>query len=462
MQMNYFARLPVRIRLVIVLSFLVVAIVVGILGRPSLALLVASILLFFSGGWRITRARSFVLVLILVPALVGLVLTHFDWRHPFLYRYFAGLFSVIAVLLLMDGVRIEEWIEMIRGRKARLGLSRLGPLMIGTAVGTISLSANIREQRACRKLADVYSWRAKSRTSIFLDSIALPFYNAVESDEFIEEALHRWGERDTGKVNREAVEERVPQDLIFGNSGFTARLADLNDFPRFTEAMTAVFSTLEIPGSWKEAMSKVTKPARILETGDHTGQFTRYLSAKGFDVTVLAEQSAFGNILGRLPRPDLAVNIGERSFAPVSRYSHIFLHHNSLLEAVNQLGLREVLSRLHELSSASAHVCFDYPATIMALPQGDIFCGHLDSIGVVECRYSGHEEKNGNHKALIEYTVSQEHDFCCVRVPLTFVAPKLEEIQDVAHAIGFSFSFCPMSGGFSFLAGELVFVELQK
>ena len=216
MQMNYFARLPVRIRLVIVLSFLVVSIVVGILGRPSLALLVASILLFFSGGWRITRARSFVLVLILVPALVGLVLTHFDWRHPFLYRYFAGLFSVIAVLLLMDGVRIEEWIEMIRGRNARLGLSRLGPLMIGTAVGTISLSANIREQRACRKLADVYSWRAKSGTSIFLDSIALPFYNAVESDEFIEEALHRWGERDTGKVDREAVEERVPQRGIPG------------------------------------------------------------------------------------------------------------------------------------------------------------------------------------------------------------------------------------------------------
>ena len=115
MRKNYFALVPVRIRLVIVLAFLVAAIAVGIAGRPSVTLLAISAVLLLAGGWRISWIRGFVLLLILVPAFVGLLLTGFDWRHPFLSRYLAGLFSVIAVLLLVDGIRIEEWIEMVRG-----------------------------------------------------------------------------------------------------------------------------------------------------------------------------------------------------------------------------------------------------------------------------------------------------------------------------------------------------------
>ena len=461
--MNYFARLPLKIRFPVVLCFLVASVVVGIIGRPSRTLLLAAALLFISGGWRISKARSFVLVLILVPALVGLLLTHFDWHHPFLIRYSAGLFSVIAALLLMDGIRIEEWIEIVRGKPGGPSFSGLGPLLIGTAVGTISLSSNIQEQRTCRRLANVYSWRAKSRASIFLDGIALPFYNAVESHEFIDEALHRWSPRDGGATGVPSGVS-APVDLVLGNSSFTARISDLNDFPLFTDIRAAVLSALPIPEPWTRGISQLSRPARILEIGDHGGQFTNHLLEQGFDIIVLTETHPWNNTLYGTPRRGASFRSIDASLedAPIPECDHIFLHHNSFLEAVNRLDIRAVLSRLHQLSTPNAHICFDYPATVMPATQGAILSGKINGVGQVQYGYSHHQQDKDVHRAWLEYTVRQEHQHFCVRVPLRFAAPELAGVLAVAREAGFSYSTSPMPGSFSFLAGELAFVELQK
>lgn len=462
--MNYFAKLPLKMRLPVVLAFLLASIVVGILGRPSRMLLLASALLFIFGGWRISKARSLVLVLIVVPALVGLLLTHFDWHHPFLIRYSAGLFSVIAALLLMDGVRIEEWIEIVRAKRGGLSFSGLGPLLVGTAVGTISLASSIQEQRTCRRLANIYSWRAKSRTSIFLDGIALPFYNAVESHEFIDEALHRWSPRNGDVAAGAASGDTVPVELVLGNSGFTARVSDLNDFPLFTQIRAAVLSILQIPEPWKRAISRLGRPARILEIGDHAGQFTKYLLENGFNVTVLAEKHAWGDTLVEAPQAALRFNSVDTSLEhpPISQCDHIFFHQNSFLEAVNLLGIHVVLSRLHELSKSDAHICFDYPSEIMPVSQAAVLSGQISGIGEVKYRYSRHQQDGDVHKAWLEYTVKQEHESFCVCVPLRFVAPELAGVLTVAREIGFSYSISAMPGSFSFLGGNLALIELQK
>lgn len=448
MRKNYFAFVPVRIRLVIVLSFLIAAIIVGIAGRPSAILLLVSAILLLAGGWRITRMRSFVLLLILMPALVGLLLTHFDWHHPFLARYFAGLFSVIAVLLLVDGIRIEEWIEMVRGKEGGVAISGLGPLLIGTAVGTISLASNIREQRACRKLAKIHSWRAKPRASIFLDSVALPFYNAVESHEFIDEALHRWGAHD-GATS----ETRIPAEMTFGNSNFTGRLCDVKDFPLFTEVMSGIQRSRPIEEPWAKMISQLAMPAQILDIGDPAGQFAKCLRGNGFAVNVLADQRAFGGLTTSGRGTEGEVN---------PTYSHIFLHHNTFLEAVNEMGAHEVLARLHELSSAGALVCFDYPATVLPKAEGTILRGPIDGVGEVEYLYRQHEQENGMHRARLEYTVRRGHESFYVRVPLRFAAPALADVVALADETGYSSRTCPMPGAFSFLAGEMVFVEMKK
>lgn len=462
--MNIFARLPLRIRLPLVLAFLVASIVVGILGRPSRALLLASALLFILGGWHISKTRSFVLVLILVPALAGLVLTHFDWHHPFLTRYFAGLFSVIAALLVIDGVRIEEWIEIFRGEKKGLSFSGLGPLVIGTAVGTISLASNIQEQRTCRKLANTHSWGAKSRTSIFLDSVALPFYNAVESHEFIDEALHRWSPRDGGGTGAMSSQANAPVELALGNSSFIARLSDLNDFPLFADVKTAVLTSSPIPDAWKSAIARLEKPARVLNVGDDTGQFTSYLLETGFNVTDMPEGLGTSKKLDGSGQRGGNWNVTQMPLEGVAtgHCDHVLLHHNALLEALSRSSIAVVLSRLRERSRPGGHIYFDYPFTVLPLSQGSIFSGQIDGIGKVEYGYSRHQKHDQLHDCWVEYTVSQGHESFCVRAPLRFLAPELEVVLAAARADGFSCSTSPMPGSLSFLGGELVLVELSQ
>lgn len=112
--MNCFRKLPAELRITVTALFFVAAVVVGILGHPSVVLAVAAMVLLASGAWRLTALRTFMLTLILIPLLIGFLLAGFDWHHPFVGHYVAGLFSIIAVLLCMDAVRLEEWIQVMQ------------------------------------------------------------------------------------------------------------------------------------------------------------------------------------------------------------------------------------------------------------------------------------------------------------------------------------------------------------
>jgi hypothetical protein len=186
-------------------------------------------------------------------------------------------------------------------------------------------------------------------------------------------------------------------------------------------------SSVPIATQWKTLTSQLAKSGRILEVGDYTGQFTNLVLENGFDVTVLADNHASAATFHRLPDTGSTLKIveGPLEGVTIDQCDHVFFHHNSFLEAINQLGLRRVLNRLHELSSAEAHICFEYPSTTMPLVQGVIFSGRINSIGDLECRHSRHEQDNEIHMAQIEYAIKQQRDFCYVRVPMRFSVPKL-------------------------------------
>lgn len=461
--MNSFAKLSLRIRVSVVLTFLAASVLVGILGRPSRMLLLASALLFITGAWRISKARGFVLLLILLPAFAALLLTRFDWHHPFLIHYSAGLFSVIAALLLMDGIRIEEWIELVRGRRGGFSLSAVAPLLIGTAVGTISLAANIQEQRTCRRLARIYAWRTKSRTSIFLDGIALPFYNAVEAHEVIDEALHRWSPRDGGHAT-DLFQSTENLELSFGNSSFAARLQDLDAFPLFADVKAAVLSKISIPEAWRSAIDKLVRPATILVIGDYTGQFTKYVREQGFNVTALPGEHSGAKPLSPLPPPYHDWRVIQELLEEVSvkRHDHVLLYHNAFLQAVNQIGLSAVVSRLRALSPRDGRIYFDYPIKVMPADQGTILSDQIPMIGEVGYRYSRHRQDNGTHAAWVEYTIRREGESFRVYTPLRFVVPDPAAVLDTVRHASFACRTSPLPDAFSLLGGELMLVELQN
>ncbi len=469
MKMNPFHKLPAWMRIVVAVGFLIAAVAVGIRGRPSAILAVASLALLACGAWRLSRLRVLMLLLIMIPMLIGFLLAGFDWRHPFLARYSAGLFSVVAVLLFMDAVRIEEWIEVLREHGARFHLDDFSPILIGTAVGIISLSAGIQEQRACRKLAGIYRWRAKSKTSVFLDSLSLPFYSAVESHEFIDEALNRWSSRrrlreETGRPGAES-ELRAFFDLSFGNSIFTARLIDVYDFPHYRDVIQTLSTSTPLPEPWEEALTQLPKGSAVLEINGHSEALTRRLLRAGLTVTIVERVRAFREALCTLQQEygSSLLIAADSSFESLpDGFDCILFYQNAFLESINEMETGVLLKRLSALSKAGARILFTYPALATIAGEGIIFSGNLPGIGDICCRYAEYERTGEMAKARLAYTLRQEHDSYCVRVPMRFKAPDLSSILVAAEEAGFSNKTSPMPQTARFFPGGQIFVELRK
>jgi len=467
--MNQFCKLPAWLRIAVALAFLAAAVVIGIRGRPSVVLAVVSLVLLAFGAWHLSRLRALMLLLILIPLLIGLLLAGLDWHHPFLARYSAGLFSVIAVLLFMDAVRIEEWIELLRRNSERLHLQDVSPVLIGTAVGIISLSAGIQEQRACRKLAGIYRWRAKSRISVFLDSMSLPFYSAVESHEFIDEALHRWSSRRRSQEEPSQAtaysEAEALSDLTFGNSIFAARLIDVYGFPHFGDVIQALSTSPHFAAPWEEALAGLAKGSAALEINARTGELTRRLLLAGLSVTVTEGIRAFREGFRAIQQEygsNLIIVAGLSPGILPGGFDCVFFYKNAFLEAINEMEPGALLKRLFALSKPRARIFFAYPALQNVAAEGTILAGNIPGIGDIHYQYAGYERTGDMAKARLVYTVKREHDCYNVRVPLNFRAPELPSILLAAEEAGFSHrtSGMPQTVG-SFLTDQ-IFVELGK
>ncbi|MGZ7106031.1 MAG: hypothetical protein ACXVKC_11370 [Candidatus Angelobacter sp.] len=449
--------------------FLVAAIVSGIVGYPSAVLAVASLVLLLCGAWRLSRLRVFMLLLIMIPLLIGFLLTGLDWHHPFLARYSAGLFSVVAVLLCMDAVRVEEWIEILRRNAEKFHFQDFSPVLIGTAVGIISLSSSIREQRACRKLARIYHWRMKSQASVLLDSIALPFYSAVESHEFIDEALRRWSsrpqEQDWPKRATARSEIQLLSDLRFGNSIFTARLIDLYDLPYFTEFVRALSVQSSILEPWEQRLAELTKGSTALIINGRTAQLTRRLLETGLTVTVFDRNRAFRDELCRI-REEYASSLILPATSPFetspTSFDCMVLYQNAFLETVNEIETNALLKRVFDLSKPEARIFFSYPVLGALATEGIIFTGNIPGAGNIDCRYAQYKWTGGMATARLAYTLKQEHDCYCVRVPLKFRVPELSSILVAAEQAGFSHKTSTTSDATPPILGNPVLVELRR
>ncbi len=465
--MNQFRKMPAWLRIAVAVAFSIAAIVTAIRGRPSAILAVASLALLASGAWRLSRLRILMMLLIMIPLLIGLLLAGFDWHHPFLSRYSAGLFSVIAVLLFMDAVRIEEWIEVLHKNSARFHLQDVSPVLIGTAVGIVSLSAGIQEQRACRKLAGIYRWRAKSQLSVFLDSVSLPFYSAVESHEFIEESLHRWSSRRRGQdeTGLTIPESELLSEMSFGNSIFSARLIDVYDFPNFTDVVQALSTSTPQVEPWETTLAGLAAGSSVLEINGRRESLTRRLIRAGLTVTVVERVRAFRERLCAIQREfgSRLIIANDSSLETLRNgFDAIVFCQNAFLETINEVETGVLLKRLFALSARQGRIFFTYPAFETVATEGAIFTGDLPGIGHVGYQYAGYARTGEAAEARLAYTVQEEHDSYHVRVPLKFKAPDLASILRAADEAGFRHKISAVPQTVGFFVGEQIFVELSK
>lgn len=464
--MNCFRKLPAELRITVTALFFVAAVVVGILGHPSVVLAVAAMVLLASGAWRLTALRTFMLTLILIPLLIGFLLAGFDWHHPFVGHYVAGLFSIIAVLLCMDAVRLEEWIQVMQKSGGRR-FQDLSAIVIGTAVGIISLSLSIQEQRAFRKLARIYRWKAKSPAAIFLDNLSFPFYTAVESHEFVDEALRRWGARQNvhSQMEDENSAGQFLGELKFGNSLFTARLIDVYNFPRFMDVLCALSVQPSFLKSWEQMTARLAKESTVFYVNGHSKRLVCHLLQDGLTVTVFEQvQDLYKELCRMQPEygPRLKIVTGSLLGSSLGRFDNIVFHQNAFLETINETAIEVLFERLACVCEPRSWIYFTYPA-ITGLPSdGIILTGEIPGVGRVDYRYSGYECVDERASMLLSYSVTKEHESYCVRTQSNFRMPDLSNILAVAEQAGFDHTPSTVPHPAFLFPGEQVFIELVK
>jgi hypothetical protein len=221
-------------------------------------------------------------------------------------------------------------------------------------------------------------------------------------------------------------------------------------------------SKIPIAEAWSGLISQLSKPARVLDIGDPTERFAKCLLASGFEV-VVADKYGSGLGLRGLAYQDATPKTLEKPSQAtlIHECEHVLFHHTSFLEAINEASVYEVFDRLGKGLQTGAHVCFDYPTTIMPATQTIIFCGSIDSLEKVEFVYLQHERNGTVHRARLEYTFMHGPGISCVRTPVSFVVPNLADVLAAAKDKGFSCSLRAMPDARPLFTGEMTFVDLQ-
>jgi hypothetical protein len=456
-----YSRLRLPLRVAIPAIFLSLSLCAAIATQLLPWLIIALCILLAGRAWRISAARFALLLLMCIPLLMGLVVTHFDVTQRFVYRYVVALFTVAAVVLFVDMIHVEEWIFMFHRRGRKMSLDNIGSVVIGCAVGQISLSAAIKEQRRCRAMAAVSSWGTKSAGSLRLDDLTLPFYNAIASYELLDNALNTWSEAyRTHTTSAQGTSSQLPS---FGNSNCRVTLSDVYDFPLFSEFAGAVFSSRAVSKEWLAAISGLNPVTPVLEIGAGTGRFTQDLLRAGLRVVALERNEIF---CGKLV--ELASHSGGRCEVlrcifpalPRKQFHSIVLHQNVFLELANGLGFHAALNAVCEIAAPGATILLDHPDEISTDDSRQIFEGEISGVGHVDYSYFGHEQKGITHTAILKYHVAQTTNNYFVQAPFVVDIPTASTIMAFAEILGFTTKATPIDGQKTFIANSMVLLTM--
>jgi len=434
---------------------------------------VASVGLLAVGGWRLSRGRMLLVGFVAVPLVVGLAVSHFDWRQPFVARYIGGSFYLVAVALLVDSIHIEEWIGFLMRRKqSSLWIGeRILEILLAVAVGRLAVFEAIRGERQARQLARLKRWRTSTFGGLFADELAIPFRSALEGLNGLERTLRLWIQR-RNSVCDQAVpvvdphrrtRSSMPATFVCGNSDRVCRLVDVYEFPLFEDFIAAVFSRVPISSQWMSVLNRVPRGARVLEIGAGTGRFTAKLVERGLDVSAIERHESSCSTLRKLkekPADRIEVIRGTFPDCTLDKYDFVFLHQNVFLEIVNEISVRDTMSALKALLAPNGKIFFDFIDDLKVESRGTLYDSELEGIGRIRYGYSDHRLDGRIQRATLTYELSKGEERFYVRTPLSFVVPSLDEIGSAATDHGLVADVASMEDSFTFFPCKPVLVEL--
>jgi SAM-dependent methyltransferase len=436
---------------------------------------IASLGLLVLGGWHLSLGRMLLVVFVAVPLVVGLALSHFDWHHPFVSRYVGASFYLVAVALLVDSVRFEEWIELLTRRKTSspwIG-DYILEILLGVAVGRLAVFEAIRGQRQARRLARLRHWSTNKFGTVVGDELAIPFRSALEGLNGLERTLRSWDQRRDSVLDQQVSVAEVgrgtptslPPTFFCGNSDSVCRLVDVYDFPCFAEFIAAVFDQIPISSEWMHVINRAPRDARVLEIGAGTGRFTAKLLEGGLNVCAVERHESFCCALSTLREKvgaKLEVIRGSFPERTLDKYDMVFLHQNVFLEIANEISVEDAINALNAVRTPHGKIFFDFVDDLSVKSEGMLYDGNVDNIGRVRYGYSEHRLDGQLRRTTLTYELSRREERFYVRTPLSFAVPSVNEIVGLAARHGLTANMTAMGDSFTFFPCKPILVELRE
>lgn len=333
-------------------------------------------------------------------------------------------FSLITILVLTQGIRVEEWLIILH--KSPLLLKSI---IIALSSGWSSMVIDLNNTLLTLKLSNSQNWGAKKSIPNKLSTkLEFYFYFAFNLGDMIYKTFINWTKK---TIEFTYSSEIKPNEIYYLNY--------------FTTMYDKIFLSNSICESWRCILEKyLVSKQNILEIGAGSGKLTNWLLENNYHLTESLEPNkdfvAIAN--ERLSKHNFKIR--NENFPPIQnatkKYDAIVMHQNVFLELTNETSILSIINSFKNLLVPNAILIFDYPVQPVIPPKNDyinLFHGPLDGIGEIKYGYEylGSSSEN-KYSVLLKYEVLEHNriKFSSNNVMSIFYPPIEEIINSIQCA----------------------------
>jgi len=296
------------------------------------------------------------------------------------------------VLLLTQGIRIEEWLFKIR-KFPSIFTTVLIAISTTYSVGNIEFSKAQREKRLSNKKKwskgkDIISQPFVER---FIGSIIL----AISIANNLYKKYMNW--------------IQVPEVQLNGLNG-SIKPHEVYYIPLFTRLYEITFDSVDISNEWQSTIRKINpKGKKVLEIGAGMGRFSNILFENNFDFIAIEPNHVFCNIWRskHTNKPNLIEGYFPNDIEH-QKFDIIIMHQNVFIEVLNEMNLERLCKSLKEFLNDGGCVIMDFLTELNMNSIEDYYYvlkSNFDTLGDVEYKYKYIDMKESTYRAELHFSI---------------------------------------------------------
>jgi len=360
-------------------------------------------------------------------------------------------FSLITILVLTQGIRVEEWLVILHNSPLFLK-----SIIIALSSSWSSMIIDLNNTLLTLKLSGSQNWGAKKSIANKLTTkLEFYFYFAFNWGDMIYKTFINW----TKKTNEVTYSSEIkPNEIYYLNY--------------FTNLYDKIFLSNDICESWKQILEKyLVGKQNILEIGAGSGKLTDWLLENNYKLIESLEPNKDFVAIANERMNKYNFKIRNEKFPPVqngtNKYDAIVMHQNVFLELTNENSISNVIKSFKKFLAPNGLLIFDYPVQ-PAIPQKNdyinLFDGSLDGIGEIKYGYEYLGSPSANqYNVLLKYEVI-DHDFVkfSSNNVMSIFYPPIDEIVNSIQFANFTVRANNEISYFSFFSRKLNILVFEQ